>query len=138
MLQTSYLKVLDGKAIYDGRSSFKTWLFGVVRRTAAEQRRRRAIREMALGRWFAVLAGMQRNTGKPDQRLALSDDHTQLVNALRSLPRRQREVLELVFYQELTIRAAAEVLQISLGTARTHYERGKKRLREILGKETSK
>ena len=138
VLQTSYLKVLDGKAIYDGRSSFKTWLFGVVRRTAAEQRRRRAIREMALGRWFAVLAGMQRNTGKPDQRLALSDDHTQLVNALRSLPRRQREVLELVFYQELTIRAAAEVLQISLGTARTHYERGKKRLRAILGKETSK
>ena len=93
---------------------------------------------MALGRWFAVLAGMERNTGNPDQRLALSDDHTQLVNALRSLPRRQREVLELVFYQELTIRAAAEVLQISLGTARTHYERGKKRLREILGKETSK
>ena len=138
VLQTSYLKVLDGKAIYDGRSSFKTWLFGVVRRTAAEQRRRRAIREMALGRWFAVLAGMERNTGNPDQRLALSDDHTQLVNALRSLPRRQREVLELVFYQELTIRAAAEVLQVSLGTARTHYERGKKRLREILGKETSK
>jgi RNA polymerase sigma-70 factor (ECF subfamily) len=37
-----------------------------------------------------------------------------------------------VFYQDLTIREAADVLEVSLGTARVHYERGKKRLRELL------
>src|SRR5438132_11516583 len=44
VLQASYLKVLDGKARFDGRSSVKTWLFGVIRRTAAEERRRRLLR----------------------------------------------------------------------------------------------
>jgi DNA-directed RNA polymerase specialized sigma24 family protein len=37
-----------------------------------------------------------------------------------------------VFYQELTLSEAAQVMNISIGSARQHYERGKKRLRELL------
>jgi DNA-directed RNA polymerase specialized sigma24 family protein len=33
VLQSSYLKALDGRAAFAGRSSFKTWLFGGRRRT---------------------------------------------------------------------------------------------------------
>jgi len=36
VLQIAYLKVLNGKAAFDARSSFKTWLFAVIRRTAAD------------------------------------------------------------------------------------------------------
>src|SRR5258705_10712561 len=36
-LQTGYLKGLDGHARYDGRSSFRTWLFGGIRHTAASE-----------------------------------------------------------------------------------------------------
>src|SRR5688572_19986646 len=43
VLQTSYLKVLDGRAAFRGHSSYKTWLFGVIRRTASEHRRRRLL-----------------------------------------------------------------------------------------------
>jgi RNA polymerase sigma factor (sigma-70 family) len=56
---------------------------------------------------------------------------------LAKLPARQREVLHLVFYQDLTIEETAKILHISLGTARTHFERGKTRLRSLLAqKET--
>ena len=55
VLQTSYLKILDGRARFRERSSFKTFLFGVIRRTAAEERRRTAINRLIFGSAFAGL-----------------------------------------------------------------------------------
>jgi RNA polymerase sigma factor (sigma-70 family) len=133
VLQSSYLKVLDGRAVHGGRSSFKTWLFGVVRMTAGEQRRRRILRRFLLPR---LLDG-ESTQARPDALRGIedADESRRLTEALRELPRRQREVLHLVFYQDMTIEESALVLRISLGTARTHYERGKARMRNLLGRE---
>ena len=37
-----------------------------------------------------------------------------------------------MFYENLSLREAADVMNISIGSARQHYERGKRRLRESL------
>jgi DNA-directed RNA polymerase specialized sigma24 family protein len=39
VLQDVYVKIFEGKARFDGRSTLKTWLFSVIRRTAASQMR---------------------------------------------------------------------------------------------------
>lgn len=135
VLQMAYLMVLEGSASFGGRSSFKTWLFGVIRYTALDQRRR-GLRRMRILRDWLVRSSFERPTAAdPVATLAMAERAARLRAELERLPRRQRELLHLVFYQDLSIEEAAGVLRVALGTARTHYERGKRRLRERLGEE---
>jgi len=132
VLQASYLKLLDGRARFEGRSSLRTFLLGVIARTAREARRRSALR-----RWLplaSLVLGPEAVDGRPDPAMALTraDETARLVRALGRLSTRQRQVLHLVFYEDLTIAEAATVAGVSLGTARTHYERGKAALRKLL------
>src|SRR5881394_524013 len=130
VLQASYLKLLEGRARFDGRSSFKTFLFGVIRRTAAEQRRRRAFQGRWLELWRRAADGEGSGSAEPEDP---SNRLRRLDAALALLPRRQREVIELRLQHEMTIEAAAGALEISVGSARVHYARAKERLRRLLG-----
>ena len=131
VLQTAYLKILDGRARYDGRASFKTWLFAVIRNTAADERRRHWLRRLRLTGYSDERAH-DTQPATHSQRLEQSELLQEFQAALAELPRRQQEVLHLVFYQDLSVQEAADVLGVSVGSARTHYERGKQRLREWL------
>jgi RNA polymerase sigma factor (sigma-70 family) len=132
VLQTVYMNIFDGKARYEGRAAFRTWLFAVIRRTAAGHRRMRWFRRLR----FVPHDGDHASGEEPvDGRIAHSERVAALLRALGRLARRQREVLELVFYHDMTIEQAGETLGISLGSARVHYERGKKRLAALLEEE---
>ncbi len=134
VLQTTYVKVISGRARFGGRSAFRTWLFGVIRQTAREHARRdRSYTRRAELLALEVAAGDEATAPDADAGMDRADTSRALLEALAQLPDRQREVLHLVFYQDLTIREAAEVMEVSLGSARVHYERGKARLRSILG-----
>ena len=57
VLQTVYLAVLDGRARYDARSSFRTWLFGVIRRARPRRKRQKA--------WLrGLLVAVKREAGR--------------------------------------------------------------------------
>ena len=130
VLQTVYLKIVEGKARYDGASTFRTWLFAVIRRTAADEYRRRA-------RWWLTAGELTRETQMQKPTLAQQLEETVeqaqrctlFRNGLATLSARQQEVLRLVFYHDLTIEEAANIMGVSIGSARTHYERGKQALR---------
>ena len=132
VLQDVYLKILEGKARFSGESSLKTWLFAVIRKTAATEYRRRLLRSL---RWTS-------DSDETVERIPISESQAanfekseiqgHFQKALKNLPSRQREALHLVFYEDLSLREAADVMGVSIGSARQHYERGKKRLRESL------
>ena len=133
VLHSAYVRVLEGRARFAGRSSLKTWLFSVVRTVAAEARRRRWFRESALRHW--LLTTSPADVARPDEAMSTKERGARVRHALQELAVRQREVLDLVFFHGLTIEEAALVMGVALGTARVHYQRGKRRLLALLAPE---
>lgn len=133
VLQNAYLKVVRGCACTQGSSTLKTWWFGVIRLTALEEFRRLRYRDSLLGKlWLHLSGDNQDPRPSPAHQAELDEQTIQLRAALNQLPARQAEVLHLVFYQDLTLREAALVMHVGLGSVRQHYDRGKARLRDLL------
>jgi RNA polymerase sigma-70 factor, ECF subfamily len=127
-LQESYLKVLEGRATFNGKSEFRTWLFAVIRITVADIRRKRIFKDI---RHFEFRELLNRLKSKQYYDAGTEQNHVeeQLFKSLSDLSPRQEQILRLVFYHEFTIEEAAIIMGVSVGSARTHYERGKNNLR---------
>lgn len=126
VLQETYLKIFEGKARFEGRSTLKTWLFSVIRRTAASHRRLRWLRELRVV--VSDVSEVAAHDESVEQLVIHGQRTSALLRAMGRLARRQREVIELVFYHDMTIEQAGSVIGVSIGTARVHYQRGKQRL----------
>jgi len=131
LLQSVYVKVLETQASHDRRSAFRTWLFAVIRNAPHDHRRKR---------WWSRVVRLELASlvELPESETTASidsdeDDELRMIRAaMTRLPRRQHEVAHLVFYEELTVAEAAEVMGVSIGTARQHYARAKDSLRGTL------
>ncbi|MGI9645588.1 MAG: RNA polymerase sigma factor [Ilumatobacteraceae bacterium] len=61
---------------------------------------------------------------EPDDRAVVDEESTAVLEALRSLPERQRACLVLRHYEELSIAEIADTLHISKNSVKTHCRRG--------------
>lgn len=117
VVQVVYLKVLEGQAKLKEDRNAKTWLFSIIRFTAIDELRKS-------GKWISI-------ENEPDMIFEdIELDETNYEGLVKRLPKMQQEVMLMVFYHDMTLEQTAEVLQLHIGTVRTHYERGKKRLKE--------
>jgi RNA polymerase sigma-70 factor (ECF subfamily) len=108
----------------------RPWLLGVARRVLATLRRGHARRSRLAGRLRDDLERRVPSVGFP------SDRHADVLEALAGLPSRDREILQLVAWDELTPAEAAVVLGVSDVTARTRLHRARARLRTALQRRT--
>ncbi len=118
VLQTVYLKVLEGKARFEGRSMLRTWLLGVVRNTAKEAGRKTLPLLIPLREEATNALDMPENDS--------------LASAMQDLSDMQRQVIFLVFHRGFTLEEVALILGVQIGSVRTHYHRAKQKLKSRL------
>jgi RNA polymerase sigma-70 factor (ECF subfamily) len=130
IVQQTYLEVIEGRANLLAAKDPRAFLFGVARKVASSRYRRRSI----LGRILSLTPPLQANPAgeDPEEAAAIGEEVRKVRDALAKLPARQLQVVTLVFMEGLTIEEASESMGISVGSARTHYHRGKKRLATLL------
>lgn len=71
----------------------------------------------------------------PEERAVQADTDSRVLAALRTLPRRQQEVLVLRYYSDLSETQIAQALEISRGAVKSHAHRGMNALRAALAAE---
>jgi RNA polymerase sigma-70 factor (ECF subfamily) len=104
------------------------WLVGITRRKIVDALAARTRRLALIDTVAHDADGRRHDEGAPDEVL----DRVLLVDALSRLPRGQREVLCLAFYQDLTQAQISERTGMPLGTVKSHTRRGLHRLREAV------
>ena len=142
-VQDTWIGVVRGVERFEGRSSFKTWLFRILinrARTAGGREPRNlplgdvepaveASRFTTAGAWAEPLESWVTDA---DNRLVAGTWTDALRMALDELPPRQREVVVLRDVEGLSNDEACAVLGISIGNQRVLLHRGRTQLREIL------
>ena len=131
----TFLVAFDRWEHYDARADWaRPWLFGIASNLIAGHRRAEARRYRALSRADRAFAEVAE--GHADQvavRLDAQAVRGRLARALGDIAPRDREVLLLVAWADLTCEEAARALGIPPGTARSRLHRARKRLQVALG-----
>lgn len=144
VVQDTWIGLLKGIDKFEGRSSFRTWLFRVLTNRA----KTRGVKE---SRYVSLEADTNTDDGDDDftheggwrqppapwtitpERLALSDEfRTLLERALAELPPGQRAVVELRDIDGLDAAEARNVLTVSETNQRVLLHRGRTKLRAAL------
>jgi len=147
-VQDTWMGVVRGVDRFEGRSTFKTWLFRILvnrTRSAGSSEPSEARLETlhvvdparfdAQGQWADPL---DRWTAESDDRLDAAAWMPVLKAALDHLPSRQRQVVLLCDVEGLSNEEACAVLGVSPGNQRVLLHRGRSRLREVLEAEMGK
>jgi RNA polymerase sigma-70 factor (ECF subfamily) len=142
-VQDTWIGVVRGVEKFEGRSSFRTWLFRILinrARTAGGREPRTvplgdvepavaASRFTAAGAWAEPLEAWVTDA---DDRLVAGTWSEALRTALDELPSRQREVVVLRDVEGLSSQDVADLLGVSEGNQRVLLHRGRSRLRSLL------
>jgi RNA polymerase sigma-70 factor, ECF subfamily len=142
-VQDTWMGVVRGIDRFEGRSSFKTWLFRILvnraRSTGVREQRHLPLGEAGpavdgtrfdgQGAWAASLEPWEEDA---DDRLVAATWGGRLRDALAELPERQREIVLLRDVEGLPSADVCTVLGITEGNQRVLLHRGRSRLRSAI------
>ena len=105
------------------------WLLGIVHHTAMKSIRNRA-------NYLDDVAEetIREEQPSPEEQAQVKDERSWVRQGMQSLSPEHRAVLELIFYQELTLNEVAQVLDVPLGTVKSRLSYARTHLRGVLAR----
>ncbi len=138
LLQETLLRVWTRAEQWEGRGSVKAWLFRAASNLALNDlRNRKRRREQSLqsgepeedgDALFAPMWMLDTSTSTPEQCALRSDTTSRLHRLLNELPDQKRDVLRLVYEEDLELRDVAGLLDIPEGTVKSRLYHARKHL----------
>ncbi len=129
--QEAFIRAWERLADLREPDRFGTWLCGIVRNLSLDMLRRRKPAEP----WTsgAAAAVEERWTHDPLEELGRRERHTRVAAAIASLDEVSRPVVVLRYYEGLSSKDIAELLEMSPAAVDMRLSRARKQLRTLLG-----
>ena len=128
LLQDTLVAVWKSARTFEGRSKVLTWLIGIARRQAHNTLRQHRLPQADL----AELAEMPASDLEPEAFALASVARDELAQTMRQLTPAHREVLLLIFIQELSYQEVATILEVPVGTVKSRLSNARRALRVLL------
>jgi len=129
LVQSTFLACVKSRDQFRKQSSFRTYLFTIARHELYRRLRTWQRRDAKLDFELSSIAEL---VSTPGTKLARSQEHRRLVEALQHLPVEQQILLELHYWEDMEIAALAEIFEAPAATIRKRLHRARKALRERL------
>ncbi|HEY1545501.1 MAG TPA: sigma-70 family RNA polymerase sigma factor [Xanthobacteraceae bacterium] len=113
---------------YEGRASVSSWLLGIARHRALDAARRRPTESLD----SEAAQNAVDPAHDPEAELGRKDTGAVVREAVAALSREHAEIIDLVYYQEKSIREIAEILGIPENTVKTRMFYARKRLAALV------
>lgn len=130
VVQDTLLAAWRATRSYRGDGSILAWLLGIARYQSLNAIRRKTLPTTSLDE----IEQADREASLPDVRLEAREREQAVRSAVEALPAEQREALELVFYQGLSLAETAAVCRCPVGTVKSRLHAAKARLRKALSR----
>lgn len=127
ILQDVFLEVWRRAGQFEGRSSVRSWIFGMAWRKVIDVHR--ANRRLSFS---DDLPDMEDDSPSPLTQVEQAEDAVRLRGCLDGLKEDHRVAIDLAFYQDLGYREIADVLGVPEGTVKTRVFHAKKLLLHYL------
>jgi RNA polymerase sigma-70 factor, ECF subfamily len=135
LVQSVFLEIFRSAAQFDpAKGSTKVWLLQYVYHRSFNRRHYLSLRGLYDNPEKAESVPEPTSVGRSQSYAAMESSHL-VKEALGSLNGAQRRILELAFYEGLTMREIAEKTRESFDSVRHNYYRGLEKLRSLLCRE---
>jgi len=129
VMQEAFIRVWKHASRWDParKTRFTTWFYRVVTNLCYDVGRKRKPQERV-----EVLEKIASDEVSADNMIALDQRSKQVKKALDEIPHRQSTAIMLCYFQGLSNREAAEVMEVSLNALESYLVRGRRNLADIL------
>jgi len=129
LVQATFLACLRARDQFRKDSSFRTYLFTIARHELYRVLKSRRRDSERLDFEVSSIIDL---VSTPGTKIARSQDHQRLIEAMQRLPVEQQSLLELHYWEDMGIAELAEVFEAPSPTIRTRLHRARNALRERL------
>lgn len=126
--QQTFVRAWRGRSRFRGDASIRTWLIGIALNVARSMRGRPRGGEVEI----EFLEHVADRREGADERLHREEARERVRRAVAKLPPRQREVVTLKVFSELTYREVAGMMELSEGAVKAHLHQAVANLRSAL------